>query len=323
MVRLRQIPGVVEDRVRTRIRVARADSPVLDHALHARRRFLDQGGSRSAAAVTYVAFLSFFPLVALAFAVVGYLVVWFPQIHDDLTRGISQALPGLVGDKPGQVNVDQFASSKAGAGILGLAGLVWAGTSWVGALRESIRLMWCSDLDGGFNPVVRKLRDIVLLVVLGVAMLGSIAFSTVATIATDRVVDGIDLSEAASVEWPLRVAAVVVGVAASTLLFGVMFWRLSGVRVPFEDLWRGALLAGIAFEWLKLFATELLGHTMRNPAYVTFSVAVGLLVWINLVNQVTLFSAAWTATRPTMRQSAQGAGPTVAPLVAQQAGAAE
>jgi len=36
---------------------------------------------------------------------------------------------------------------------------------------------------------------------------------------------------------------------------------------------------------------------LRNPAYAAFSVAVGLLVWINFVNQVTLFAAAWTATR--------------------------
>jgi membrane protein len=311
-VRLRQIPGTVEEGIRRRIQAARADSPGLDHLLRARRRFLDQGGSRQAGAVTYLGFLSFFPLVALAFAVVGYLVVGFPQIHDDLTRAISDALPGLVGDKPGQVNVDQIAEGKAGAGLIGLLGLVWAGTSWIGALRESIRMMWCSSLDGGFNPVVRKLRDIVLLVVLGVAMLGSIGFSTVATIATGRVVDGMNLSESAGVEWPLRMAAVLIGVAASTLLFGVMFWRLSGVHVPFEDLWRGALLAGIAFECLKLFATELLGHTMRNPAYVTFSVAVGLLVWINFVNQVTLFCAAWTATRPDLRQAADGSPPPTA-----------
>jgi membrane protein len=51
---------------------------------------------------------------------------------------------------------------------------------------------------------------------------------------------------------------------------------------------------------------------MRNPAYVTFSVAVGLLVWINFVNQVTLFCAAWTATRPDLRQAADGSPPPTA-----------
>jgi len=272
---------------------------VLDHLLRARRRYLDSGGTRQSGAVTYFAFLSFFPLVALIFAVIGFVLVWYPQVHDDLTRSISDALPGLVGTRPGQINVDQIADAKTGAGIIGVAGLVWAGTSWVAALRESVRMMWCSSLDGGYNPVIRKLRDIVLLAVLGLAMLGSIAFSTVATIATDRVVDALELSEQATVEWPVRVAAVAIGIAASMLLFGVMFWRLSGAWVPFEDLWRGALLAGIAFEVLKLCATVLLGHTMRNPAYATFSVAVGLLVWINFVNQVTLFAAAWTATRQT------------------------
>jgi membrane protein len=85
-----------------------------------------------------------------------------------------------------------------------------------------------------------------------------------------------------------------------------MFVGLSGGRIPRRALRRGALLAAVGYEVLKTFAALLLGHTVRNPVYATFSVAVGLLVWINLVTRTTLLAAAWTATagRPTDAASA-------------------
>jgi membrane protein len=103
-------------------------------------------------------------------------------------------------------------------------------------------------------------------------------------------------SSNAGVEWAVRISAVAIAIAGSTVLFAVMFAGLCGTGVPRRDLLRGSGLAAGGFEMLKVFATLLLGHTMRNPVYATFSVAIGLLVWINFVSQLTLFAGAWTAT---------------------------
>jgi membrane protein len=75
-----------------------------------------------------------------------------------------------------------------------------------------------------------------------------------------------------------------------------MFVGMAGIRIPRRALRRGALVAAVGYEVLKIFATLLLGHTVRNPVYASFSFTVGLLVWINLVTRMTLFAAAWTAT---------------------------
>src|ERR1700709_1934940 len=106
--------GAGLDRVRAAAVRVCGSRPSGEHLLRAWQRFSDQGGGRAAAAVTYFGFLSFFPLIALAFALLGYVVDWYPQVYGDLTRDISQALPGLVGDRPGQVNVDQIAAARGG-----------------------------------------------------------------------------------------------------------------------------------------------------------------------------------------------------------------
>jgi membrane protein len=59
---------------------------------------------------------------------------------------------------------------------------------------------------------------------------------------------------------------------------------------------KGALLGAIGFAALKQLATLLLSGTLRNPVYGTFTVIVGLLVWINISVRLILYVAAWTAT---------------------------
>ena len=58
-------------------------------------------GSALAASVTYFAFLSFFPILALAFAVIGLVSRAYPDADDDLLTAINDVLPGLVGGPDG------------------------------------------------------------------------------------------------------------------------------------------------------------------------------------------------------------------------------
>lgn len=98
------------------------------HLVRAFSRYQSDTGDRLAAAVTYFG-LSFFPLIALAFAVLGYLVAYQPTIRDQVTSQLTQNFPGLIGG-PNGINVDQIAAAKAGAGIIGLLGLLYSGLGW-------------------------------------------------------------------------------------------------------------------------------------------------------------------------------------------------
>jgi inner membrane protein YhjD len=275
------------------LRGARRRSRWFDHMARAYERYQDRRGDRLAAAMTYFGFLSFFPLLALAYALLGYLVGVSEKARDYLVDAINSVLPGLADQLP----VEQIAQAKAAAGLIGLVGLLFAGLGWVAALRESMREIWGNDPTGGGNFVIKKLWDIGLLGFLGAMLILSVATSGVATQATHGVLEVLGLADITGMGTALWVLSVGVAIAFDALIFLVIFSRMSGTRAPWRRIYRGALFGAVGFESLKLIATLLIGSTTRNPVYASFAVVAGLLIWIDVVSRFVLFSAAWTATR--------------------------
>jgi membrane protein len=290
---LRRGVGSVHERALAVLRAGRARWRWLDHLGRAYDRYHERRGDRLAAAVTYFGFLSFFPLLALAYALLGYLVGVSEKARGYLVDAINSALPGLAD----RLAVEQIAQARTAAGIIGLVGLLFTGLAWVDALRESLREIWGNDPNGAGNLLVRKLGDIGVLVFLGAVLILSVAVSTVTTSGTHWVLEFTGLDRLPGMGVLLRLLALAVGVAFNALIFLVLFSRLSGTRAPWRPMLRGALFGAIGFEGLKLIATFLIGHTTRNPVYASFAVVAGLLVWMNLVSRFALFTAAWTATR--------------------------
>src|SRR6478735_594728 len=91
---------------RERLRRARERFAVVDHAMRALDRHSEVFGSQIAGAITYFGFLSFFPLLALAFSLVGYLSTWYPGAEKAITHAVEQAFPGVIGPGPNQINID-------------------------------------------------------------------------------------------------------------------------------------------------------------------------------------------------------------------------
>src|SRR3954469_16627200 len=148
--------------------------PLLGHVLRMNKHYGKVRGASLAGAVTYFGFLSFFPLIALAFSVVGFIADAYPNAQADIEQALHEAFPSLIGSGPGQINVDTIANAKAGAGIVGILGLLYAGLGWLDALREALRQVWGLETGGG-NFVVKKAVDIVVLAVFGTLVLATTA----------------------------------------------------------------------------------------------------------------------------------------------------
>ena len=67
----------------------------------------------------------------------------------------------------------------------------------------------------------------------------------------------------------------------------------------------GVLLAGAGTTVLQLFSTELLARAGNNPVLASFAIIIGLLIWFNLVSQVYLISASWSAVREADAQAGE------------------
>jgi len=240
--------------------------------------------------------LSFFPLVALAFSVLGYTVANNPGVRKSVTDSLSSAFPGLIGGSNG-IDIDQIANAKAGAGILGLVGLLLAGLGAVDALREAIRSVWHQNVKAG-NFIKKKLADILILAGLGLTLAVSLAVSSAATAVTGKVLSILGLEGSTAAGFLVKVLALVVAIFTDVLLFLYLFIRLPKSQTPWRKVIKGALFAAVGFEVLKVVGAWFIARTTKNPVYGTFAVVVGLLVWINLVSRFLLFSAAWTVTAP-------------------------
>jgi membrane protein len=266
--------------------------PAADHLVRAYERYADRNGSQLAGAVTYFAFLSFFPLLALAFAAVGFLASMQVEVGDYLQTALDEVLPGLSDQLP----VEQIANARVGASVIGTLGLLYAGLNSVSALREALHSIWLKNIKEGPNVLLRKAGDILVMLGLGAALLFAVAFTSVAQAATHWLLALVGLDGSLLASLTLRVLALAIAVAVNMGIFVLAFSLLSGSGRPTRMMWRGALLGAAGFEVLKAAAALLLSGTLSNPVYASFTVLVGLLVWINLVMRLVMFSAAWTAT---------------------------
>ena len=291
------VPKIPPEFVRRGFRTLRRKSPQLDHVVQAHERYNKDNGGQLAAAVTYFGFLSFFPLLALGFSILGYVVAADPSIRTSVEHSLEQALPGIIGHGSGQIDVDTIAGAKAGAGVLGLLGLLYAGLGWVDAMRQALRRMWHQDPNSG-NVVVRKLWDVAILVVLGVALLVSVMLSSGATTATNQVLDWVGLSGSLTAKILVKVLIPIVAVGADVAIFAWLYTRLAESSSPVRRVLRGAVLMAVLFEIVKQIGAFYLHGTTTNAVYGTFAAVVGLLVWINLVSRRFLFVAAWIVTAP-------------------------
>jgi membrane protein len=260
----------------------------LDHVIRTIQRYQVQSGDRLAAAFTYFAFLSFFPLIALAFAVIQFST---PDVVDTLVKAINEQFPGLAS----RLQIDKLKDVQTTAGVFGLVGLFYAGLGAMDALRCALREIWMVA-EPPLNYFRGKLRDLIALVLIGVTMLVSVAVGGFATGATGTVTEFIGLGDTVLSGPSVWITGILVSLAADLLLFLIILGWLAKPPQPFLVIVKGALLGAVMFGLLKQVATLILAGTLRNPVYGAFAVIVGLLLWINLAARVILYSAAWTAT---------------------------
>jgi membrane protein len=288
------------DRVRARIHEVRHDHPTLDRVVRTQEHYGKTHASQQAGAVTYFGFLSVFPVLALAFFVVGYVADVFPDAQDTLATSIESMFPGLIGDGPHQLDLEDFQNSAATAGVIGVVGLLYAGLGWLSALRNALITVFELPHREQPNFLMGKLRDLITLVIIGAVLLFAVAFTGLVSGFSGDLLDWAGLDS--ELGWLVELLTIVLGLLANAVLFFAMFRLLAAPVIPKRALWSGALLGAVGFEILKQLSTFLIRATQSNPAFQVFGLALILLVWINYFSRDILYAAAWAWTHPRARE---------------------
>ncbi len=277
--------------VTDRLAAIRERQPFLDHVLRTQEHYGAVKGGQQAGAITYFGFLSFFPIMALAFFAVGWIAKVQPEAQDALLEAIENLLPGIVGEGANEISLIEIQDSAGTVGVIGLLGVLFAGLGWLSAMRDGLFVVFEKPAFQQPSFVIGKLRDLVTLALVGVVLLLSVGISSGVTSFSGELLDLVGLE--AKLTWLLWLIAIAVGLAASTLLFYVLFRLLGDPAVPPRSLWSGALFGAMGFEVLKQLSSLLLSTTEGQPAFQAFGIALILLIWINYFSRVVMYAASW------------------------------
>lgn len=292
----------LKERVSTGVDELRERRPSVDHVVRALTYYGERNGNGHAGAVTFFAFLSFFPLLALAFFVVGYLSTVAPDVRNELVDAIEEVFPGLIGVDSGQINLATFEKYAGRIGLIGLVALLYTGLAWVSAMRKALGDMFQLPQSDRLGFVPGKLRDVVALVVLGVVLVVSISLSGAMTWFSEAILELLRLDDLAVAKVALWVLAHGLAIAATAVLFMALYGLVPHPRVARRALWQGALTGAVGFEVLKAAAGTLIAYMTDRPAFQAFGVSLVLLVWINYFSRLVMLSAAWAYTAPIAEQ---------------------
>jgi membrane protein len=252
-------------------------APFLKPVAAVQRRYGDVGGNHLAAAFTLQAFLSLFPLMLVAIAVLGFIAV---GSQTDVAGRLVDQL-GLQGESAKMVTdaVSSAKSSRKAASIVGFLGVLWSGLGLVGALQYAYNSVWQVNDRG--------VRDKVF----GLFWLGGAALLFVGGAAATTVL-----------RWLPGFVAPLGIVVSFAVSLGLWLWTLRvlpNTKLPWRSLLPGALLGAIGLEVLKVVGAYYVPKAVASSSqlYGSLGIVFALLAWLLLFGRLVVYSAVLNVVR--------------------------
>ncbi|MFC3504261.1 YihY/virulence factor BrkB family protein [Micromonospora krabiensis] len=272
--------GRVEAAIDRRVSAARRRSPVFDHVWRAGALYAQVLGGRLAAAIAYYGFFAVFALALVAYAIFGAILEGNDDVSEGAAEFLEQNLPFL--------DPVQIADSSSTVGVVGLIILAFTGIGWIEAIRSSQRLMYGLNQQPG-NLVIRRLVDIGVMIIVFVLLGLSVA-------AVDALESALRFLLRSTGSLGLTTLSAVLSVVVNAVLATLLLVAIPRLRMSRSRLRPVVWLVAVGITLLNTVGRFYVVRTERNPAYTVVAGAVGLLLYLYLLNQLVLFGAALAAT---------------------------
>ena len=239
------------------------------------KRFGDSGAGSLAAGLAYYGFFSLFPLLMVFTSVAGIVLRDRPDLQDQLLDSALAQFP-VIGTQI-RNNVGQIDGSGLTLAI-GIVLALWAGLGAVRAAQVAMDTVWDVPRKRRRGTPASIAMALVMLAVLGVFVLGGAVLAGLATGASGT-------------------AGTVLALAGSAVLNVVLFAVAYRVLTVTDLTWRqvlpGACLAGLGWTVLLSLGGWIVADRVSSSSdvYGTFALVIGLLAWIYLGAQLTLYGA--------------------------------
>jgi membrane protein len=238
------------------------------------KKFADDGAGQLAALIAYYAFFSLFPLLLVFVTVLGYVFHGNSGVEKSIENSVLGHFP-IIGD---EVRSHKL-TGNAVAVVIGIVVSLWAGMGVVQAAQNAFDRVWAVPFKARPDFLGRRLRGVLLLAVLG-------ALFVVSTIISGLVSAGLG-------SIGVKVGGIGLSLLLNFVLFAASFRMLTTTSVPNRHLWLGAVIGGLLWEVLQVAGGAYVNHVVRHAGstYGVFATVIGLLAWLHLGAQATLYAA--------------------------------
>ncbi|HEX3826553.1 MAG TPA: YihY/virulence factor BrkB family protein [Sporichthyaceae bacterium] len=243
------------------------------------RKFGDDQAGNLAALIAYYAFFSIFPLLLAATTILGYVLGDDPALQQRVFTTTLGQFP-IIGSHG---SAKPLTGNAVGL-IIGLALAIWSGLSVAQVAQQAFnRIYGVPRVDWpGFVP--KLLRSIE---VIGIGGVGLTASTLLQGMVHGADVYGLNLGLGGVL------LAALGGAVLDIAVFVYLFGRLTVVTLRVREVLPGATVAAVAWFALQQVGVSLVNHEVAGAqgTYGTFAVVIGLLFWLYLLAQITLYCA--------------------------------
>lgn len=252
-------------------------------------RFIYSEATLLAAGTTYYVFLSVFALVALGYGIAS----WFGADHlsESITRGLSEAFPGLVGEEG--FDTDALRTAGQTASLVGLILMLYSGSGAMYATSRSIHKIYGAHKDPR-NYVWLRIRLGGWLLMLAPMVLASYLLSGSIGGLTNKMLEALGFDQLGADALVITVS-LAVSIGLNFLIVFLIFGHLGGIRPPMGPRLVGSALSAIAIEALKYLMGFFIAYSISKPQYGAFAAPITLLLVFYLQVMAVLLGASLIA----------------------------
>jgi YihY family inner membrane protein len=243
------------------------------------RKFSEDRAGSLAAVIAYYGFLAVFPLLLVLIVVLGIVLQGHPALQQKALGSALADFPVIGGAL--RTNVSGLHSSGASL-VAGLLGTLIGARGVANAAQHAFNTVW--GVPYKHRPGFRGSQ------IRSLAAIGVISLGVLTTTALSGIADGVSHLPVL-IQAGARTGALLLSLALNILLFWLGFRITTAPEVPTWALRTGAVLAAVVWQMLQAVGGYLIGHEFRHAStlYGVFGLVLGLLFWLHIQAQLTLF----------------------------------
>jgi membrane protein len=249
--------------------------PVVAFPLAVVKHFGEDNAGNLAATMAYYGFFSLFPLLLVLVTGAAIVLRDDPELQQRLLDSALVQFP-IVGQDI-QENLGRIEGSGVALAV-GIVTSIWAGLGGIRSAQYAMETVW--DVPFVRRPSTPKaiVRAVVMLATFGVFILAAAVLASAA--------GGVGVSLLGVVAW---IGSLILNIG----LFLTLYRVLTTADVSWGAVLPGALVAGIGWTALLSLGGWIIGNKLESASntYGFFAVVIGLLAWLHLGSQLTIFGA--------------------------------